>query len=120
MKILIDMNISPNFADMFVKKGINAIHWIKVGEANAKDVEIFEYANKNNYVIMTSDLDFNAILSATHGQKPSVILLRVQQINAEQDKEWLISVITRSKEELLNGAILSISNKRCRLRLLPI
>ena len=120
MKILIDMNMSPKFVDLFAKKGVSAVHWIKVGSPSAKDTEIMEYANKNNYIVMTGDLDFNALMSISHGQKPSVILLRVQQINTEQDGERIVSVIIKNKEELLNGAILSMSAKKYRVRLLPI
>jgi len=120
MKILIDMNLSPKFADLFIKKGADAVHWLKVGVPNAEDTEIMEYANKNNYIIMTFDLDFNTILSITHNLKPSIVQLRTQRINVEQDSEWIISAIKQNAEELNKGAILSVDTKKARLRLLPL
>lgn len=120
MKILIDMNLSPKFADFFEEKGINAKHWLKVGAPAAEDTEIMEYAYKHSYIVMTSDLDFNALLSITKGLKPSVIQLRTQRISVAQDGEWIVSVIRENEEKLLDGAILSMNAKNYRVRLLPI
>ena len=71
MKILIDMNLSPKFTDLLIKKGADAVHWIEIGALDAEDSEIMEYARENNHIIMTCDLDFNIILSVTHNLKPS-------------------------------------------------
>ena len=120
VKILIDMNLSPKFANLFIKKGIDAVHWFEIGAPNAKDTEIMEYANKNNYIIMTCDLDFNILLSVTHRLKPSVVQLRTQQISVEKDGEWIASAIMRNAKELTKGAILSVDAKKSRLRLLPL
>ena len=120
MKILIDMNLSQKFADLFKKKDTDAVHWSEIGAPNAEDTEIIEYAVKNNYVIMTCDLDFNIILSITHGLKPSIIQVRVQRIRAEQDGEWIVPKILQNANELEKGAILSIDLKKSRIRLLPL
>lgn len=48
-------------------------NWSAVGQANAPDAEVLAYAAKHGYLLLTHDLDFGAILAATHGQKPSVI-----------------------------------------------
>ena len=120
MKILIDMNVSPKFADLFIKKGVDAAHWIEIGAPDAEDTEIMEYASKNNYIIMTCDLDFNIILSITHSIKPSIVQLRVQRISVKQDGEWIVAAIMQNAEELEKGAILSVDTKKLRLRLLPL
>jgi len=120
VKILIDMNLSYKFADLFNKKGIDTVHWSKIGAPNAADIEIMEYASKNNYIIMTCDLDFNIILSITHSLKPSIIQLRTQRISVEQDGERIVSAIMQNAEKLEQGAILSIDLKKARIRLLPL
>ena len=43
----------------------------QVGEPNARD-DIMDFARTNNYVVLTHDPDFGAILAVTHGDKPSV------------------------------------------------
>jgi len=44
MKILVDMNLPPKWADLLVKRGIESIHWHVVGAHDASDIEIMEYA----------------------------------------------------------------------------
>lgn len=39
------------------------------------------YARSNNYVVLTHDLDFGAILAATHGEKPSVVQIRAEDVS---------------------------------------
>jgi len=120
MKILIDMNLSPKFADFMIKKGIDAVHWTEIGEPDAKDTELMEYACKNGYIIMTCDLDFNILLAIAHSIKPSVIQLRAHRIRAEQDGDWIAAAIIQNAEALEKGAILSADTKKYRLRLLPL
>ncbi|WP_175443943.1 DUF5615 family PIN-like protein [Nitrosospira sp. Nsp13] len=42
-----------------------------LGANDAADSEIMAYANSHDYVVLTHDLDFGAILAAIHGEKPS-------------------------------------------------
>lgn len=73
MTLLIDMNLSPRWASYLVDAGIEAAHWSTLGAANAPNVETMAFARVNGYVVLTHDLDFNAILAVTHGLKPSVV-----------------------------------------------
>ena len=40
------------------------------------------FARVNGYVVLTHDLDFGAILAATHGNKPSVVQIRSEHTAA--------------------------------------
>ena len=40
MKILIDMNLSPDWTEVFAKYEIEAVHWSSVGNPRAEDVEL--------------------------------------------------------------------------------
>lgn len=73
MKILIDMNLSPRWVELFDGAGIESSHWSTLGATNAPDKEIMNYAKANDGVVLTHDLDFSAILAVTHGEKPSVV-----------------------------------------------
>jgi Domain of unknown function (DUF5615) len=75
MKLLVDMNLSPHWIAALNKAGWEAVHWSAVGRGNALDSEIMLYAAQNDYVVLTHDMDFSAILAATHGEKPSVVQL---------------------------------------------
>ena len=120
MKILIDMNLPPKLADLLIDKGIEAVHWSKVGAIDAKDIEIMTYAHNNDYIVLTCDLDFNTILAVTHNLKPSVVQIRVQGFRSEQSIDLISSALLQSVIELEKGAILTIDTKKFRLRLLPL
>jgi predicted nuclease of predicted toxin-antitoxin system len=72
VKLLVDMNLSPQWVDRLNAAGLPAVHWSRVGRMDAADIEIMAYAAKHDYVVLTHDLDFSAILAATQGIKPSV------------------------------------------------
>jgi predicted nuclease of predicted toxin-antitoxin system len=84
------------------------------------DVEIMAYARAHNYIVMTHDLDFGAILAATHGDKPSVVQIRAEDARPEMVGEMVISALKQMTSELHEGALLTIDSNRTRLRLLPL
>ena len=71
MKLVVDMNLSPDWKDFLAKAGIDAMHWSGLGAASAQDAEIVEFAGNNGCIVLTRDLDFGAILASTGRTKPS-------------------------------------------------
>ena len=69
---------------MLTDMGIESVHWYGIGTPNAKDTEIMAYAKEHDYVVLTCDLDFSAILSTTHGHKPSVVQLRTHGLTVRK------------------------------------
>ena len=65
VKLLVDMNLSPRWAAVLAGAGIEATHWSTLGAHDARDSAIMTYASVNDYVVLTHDLDFSAILAAT-------------------------------------------------------
>lgn len=78
MKILIDMNLSPEWIEEFTTHGINEVHWASIGDFDAPDKVLMKYAKDNDYVVFTHDLDFGTALALIHAEKPSVIQVRTQ------------------------------------------
>lgn len=120
MKILIDMNLSPDWGLILVEAGFDAIHWSNVGNPQAPDNEIMGWAKTNGYVVFTHDLDFGAILAATKAKFPSVIQIRTQDVNPNHIGDIIVSALKRFQEHLLKGAIISLDEKNVRARILPI
>ena len=81
MKLLVDMNLSPNWIGLLNDAGWEAVHWSAVGKGTAPDSEIMAFAAANDYVVLTHDLDFSAILATTHGEKPSVVQIRAEDLS---------------------------------------
>jgi predicted nuclease of predicted toxin-antitoxin system len=120
MKLLVDMNLSPRWVDLLSHAGWEAEHWSALGRANAPDSEIMAYAAKRGYVVLTHDLDFSAILAATHGEKPSVVQLRIDDVSPQQAGIRLITALRHTELELQAGALLTIGAQKSRVRLLPL
>ncbi|MDR4513612.1 DUF5615 family PIN-like protein [Nitrosomonas sp.] len=120
MKLLIDMNLSPRWVDVLVNAGIEAAHWSAVGAYNAPDSEIMAYAKANDYIVLTHDLDFSAILAATHGDKPSVVQIRADDVNTDVIGKQVIDALQQMSTDLADGALLTIDTNRTRMRLLPL
>jgi predicted nuclease of predicted toxin-antitoxin system len=81
VKLLVDMNLSPHWVDRLNAAGLPAVHWLSVGRMDAPDIEIMAHAAKYDYVVLTHDLDFSAILAATQGTKPSVVQIRSDNLS---------------------------------------
>jgi predicted nuclease of predicted toxin-antitoxin system len=120
MKLLIDMNLSPRWINLLRNAGMQSVHWSAVGRANAPDSEIMDYANQNDYVVLTHDLDFSAILAVIHVKKPSVVQIRAEDVNPDVIGMKVVAALRQMELELEAGALLTIDPNKTRLRLLPL
>jgi predicted nuclease of predicted toxin-antitoxin system len=64
MKILIDMNLLPEWVVTLERHGHRAVHWSMVGDARATDRTIMGWAAERGYLVFTHDLDFGTLLAA--------------------------------------------------------
>jgi predicted nuclease of predicted toxin-antitoxin system len=120
MKLLVDMNLSPSWIALLRHSGWEAVHWSAVGQAHARDAEIMAYAATNSYVVLTHDLDFGAILAVTHGQKPSVVQIRTEDVSPAAIGSHVVAAMRHVETELEAGALLTVEPVRTRLRILPL
>jgi predicted nuclease of predicted toxin-antitoxin system len=120
MRLLVDMNLSPRWVELLTSAGVEAVHWSTVGASNAADTEIMAFAKGNDFVVLTHDLDFSAILAATHGAKPSVVQVRADNLSSELLGSLVVTALKQMAVELEHGALLTIDPKRTRLRILPL
>jgi len=70
MKIVIDMNLSPQWVPILKLAGHEPIHWSQFGASNAPDREIMEWARVNNHVEITQE----RLTSVPFLQQPMPIL----------------------------------------------
>lgn len=120
MRVRVDMNLSPRWMGLLVGASIEAVHWSTVGPADAPDSQIMAFAKANGYVVLTHDLDFSAILAATHGDKPSVAQIRSEDIDPDVIGKPVIAALQQLSTELDDGALITIEPSRTRLRVLPL
>ncbi|MGL1833252.1 DUF5615 family PIN-like protein [Rhodocyclaceae bacterium SMB388] len=120
MKLLIDMNLSPRWVGFLADEGIVAAHWSDIGEKDAPDSEIMAYAEAEDFVVLTHDLDFGAILAATQGDKPSVVQIRAEDISPDVIGARIVAALQQMGPELEQGALVTVDPNRARLRVLPL
>jgi predicted nuclease of predicted toxin-antitoxin system len=73
MKVLIDMNLSPNLAGFLKSAGVEALHWSEVGLAYAPDSDLTIWAPEHGFIVLTNDLPFGIALATANTEKPSVV-----------------------------------------------
>lgn len=120
MKLLVDMNLSPGWVDRLRQHGFEAVHWSTVGSATAPDDEILAWAREHQFVVVTNDLDFSAILAATSGRTPSVVQVRTQDLLSDATVRIVATAIGTFRTEIEAGSLLSIDEGGTRVRLLPL
>ena len=120
MKILIDMNLSPEWVQEFELHGIEAAHWSEIGQLDAPDAIIMDWARKNEYIVFTHDLDFGTALALTNAEKPSVIQVRTQNVSVSHLSKMIFPILKDYAELMQKGALLVIDEDKSRLRVLPL
>lgn len=120
MKIIIDMNLSPEWVPALVAFGYEAQHWSFIGNAWAEDSEIMEWARQNGYVVLTHDLDFGALLAASGADRPSVLQIRALDPTPSEIAPIILDALRQFEPELTAGALVSVDERRSRARILPL
>jgi predicted nuclease of predicted toxin-antitoxin system len=120
MKILVDMNLSPDWAGVLAGQGWETVHWSAVGDIRATDNVVFGWARDNGYVVFTHDLDFGAILAATNAEAPSVFQIRVQDVFPSAISGRVVRAFKEYEGVLERGALITPDQNKSRVRVLPI
>lgn len=118
MRILADMPISPKTVEYLKKLGFECHHLTEFKMENSTDEDITNFAKENNYTILTEDLDFGTILAYTKEIEPSVIILRIGNLNTEEINELLERTMRKIKD--IRNSIIIIERTRIRIRSLPV
>lgn len=89
MRFLFDQNISSKILKLLSDQYADSSTVKNEGLLNAPDREIWEFAKKNNCVIITQDSDFND-LNSLYGFPPKIIWIRTGNIKTPQLAKILI------------------------------
>jgi predicted nuclease of predicted toxin-antitoxin system len=120
VRLVIDMNLSPEWVSEFGKHGWDAVHWSSVGDPGADDSAIMDWAIANGYVVFTHDLDFGATLALTRATGPSVLLVRGRYVLPEDIGRVVIAAVREHDSTLAAGALVTLDASKVRVRVLPL
>jgi predicted nuclease of predicted toxin-antitoxin system len=118
--VVIDNCLPVSWAEYLRQRGHAARHWREIGQPNAPDSEIMEWAKQNNSVVLTQDLDFTQLLFQTQNALPSVIQLRLDDVRSQSIGEDVLLILDQHKDDLKRGALITVKGHKMRLRLLPL
>ena len=113
------MNLSPEWEQVF-KPHFEIKHWMRIGPADAPDEEILNWAKDYDHVILTNDLDFGAILAASHWNSPSVFQIRSANLDPSVIGPEVLACYQQFEQDLREGALISYEHQKARVRRLPI
>ena len=114
VRLVIDMNLSPDWITELAAHGISAVHWTTVGAPTADDSVIMSWAQSNQHVVFTHDLDFGTALALTHATGPSVLQVRGQDVLPEDIGPAVVAAIRQHESDLLAGALVVVDAKKSR------
>lgn len=120
IQIVIDMNLSPEWVNVFATQGWHAVHWSTVGNPRAADHDIMKWARSNNHVVFTHDLDFGTLLALTQSTGPSVIQVRGQNVLPDHLSSIVVTALKQYESDLAAGALVVVDESKYRARILPI
>ncbi len=93
MKLLFDQNISFRISKKLMDLFPNCKHVSDCGLSNCDDSDIWEYARKNAFSIVTFDSDFYDI-SVINGQPPKIIWIR----SGNSTTNEIVNLMRQNKE----------------------
>jgi len=120
MKFLADMGISPLVVRELRQNGHDAIHLHEEGLNRMLDGEILGKARQEGRILLTHDLGFGDLLAASGGSLPSVIIFRLKDMRAPNVSRHLFSIIKQQSDALQRGVVCSVTEKKIRVRALPL
>jgi predicted nuclease of predicted toxin-antitoxin system len=120
IRLLIDMNLSPDWVAELARHGYIALHWSNVGNPRAADSDIMAWARGNDHIVFTHDLDFGTLLALTHAHGPSVLQVRGQDILPENMGRLVVAALRQYEAALISGALVVVEERKSRVRVLPI
>lgn len=120
LKLLVDMNLSPEWVPALGSHGWLAVHWSTVGDPGASDMDIMDWAAAHQYVVFTHDLDFGTMLALSQEAGPSVLQIRTQDTLPDCLEGSVVAALSQHGADLSAGALVVVEESRSRVRVLPM
>ena len=79
-----------------------------------------EEARDEGRILLTHDLDFGELIAASGAMLPSIVVFRLRNMRPERVNRYLNVILNQHGEALEQGAIISVTERQIRVRLLPI
>ena len=120
MRLFLDQGLPRTAVVRLHSAGVEAVHVGDRGLATASDSKILEIGRQEGMVVVTLDADFHTLLALSGATGPSVIRIRIEGLRAENLARLLVNVLQVCSDDLLRGAMVSVTANGVRIRHLPV
>ncbi len=120
MRLLLDQGLPRSAVLHLHNAGIEADHVGDRGLATASDSRILDLSRQEGRVVVTLDADFHSLLALSGVAEPSVIRIRIEGLRAEGLSRLLVDVLDVCRDDLIKGAMVSVTETGVRIRHLPV
>lgn len=117
MRFFLDANIPSSSIDVFKAFNHEVIHSREIEMGSSPDIEIVDYATKNNRVLVTKDVGIGNILRYPIKSHKGVVVLRLPfYFTAKQINNILSSFLKNMNEGEVKNAVTILEVGRYRVR----
>ena len=120
MRLLLDQGLTRSTVHHLDAAGIESAHVGEKGLATATDAKIIDFARQGGWIVVTLDADFHILLALSGATSPSVVRIRIEGQRAEGLATLLVNVLKVCKDDLVQGAMVSVTENGARIRRLPL
>lgn len=120
MRLLLDQGLPRSTVLYLQNDGIEAVHVSDRGLATASDSEILNFGQQEGMVVVTLDADFHTLLALSGLTGPSVIRIRIEGLRGEALAKLIVSVLQVCNDDLVKGAMVSVTENGIRIHRLPV
>jgi predicted nuclease of predicted toxin-antitoxin system len=90
------------------------------GTEGSSDSKILNFGRQEGMVVVTLDADFHTLLALSGMTGPSVVRIRIESLRGEALAKLLFSVLQICSDDLLKGAMVSVTENGVRIHRLPV
>jgi predicted nuclease of predicted toxin-antitoxin system len=119
-RVLLDQGLAPRAVALLKADGSDAVHVSEIGLERASDAEILEVARSSGRCCITLDHDFHSNLAFTRAGQPSVVLIRLERMDATRQAAVIQSVWVACESAIAAGAAVSVDGDTVRVRRFPL
>src|SRR5262249_2467685 len=120
MRLLLDQGVPRSTAELLRADGVDAVHTAEIGFSRAEDERILAEAVAQDRLVVTLDADFRTLLAFSGRAALSVFRVRVEGLGAKEMAPLIRHILEQSRQDLEEGAVISVTETRIRVRKLPI
>lgn len=101
MKVLIDVSAGFSVGQVFAERGHDVLY-VRDRDPRMPDTDILAWANEEQRIVVTQDKDFGELVYRLGEQHFGVLLLRLDDANADKKRDIVLEILDQYADQLPN------------------